>query len=227
MREKRRMERAGGFRDGLEDTFGFGGKYTDYMSRIFDALILGLCWILCSLPVFTMGAASCALYHGIVKCVKKDRSRAVKEFFRSFRENFRQATILWVPDLAVMALMLWNMHILISSDSSSYLFLFLTVVYGFIFMFALPASVYELSALSRFAMPTKWFVRFSAYVTVRHLGTTLMLLVIFALLSALVWRFPFLFFAMPGAAVFLISEFTEKILDAYSPEGGTHEDMPK
>ncbi len=224
MKKKRRADNRGGFWGGMGETFGFGGKYTNYMSRIFDALLLGLCWILCSLPVFTIGISSCALYYSIVKCVKQDRGHAVSDFFSSFRKNFRQGTILWLPDLAVLALMFWNIHILVTSSSKSYLFLFLTMLYGMIFVFVLLGAVYEFAALSRFVMPSGWFIRFAAYAAVRHLGTSLALLVIFAMFGILAYRFPLLVFAMPGACVFLISEFTEKILHKYSPDCGGRDD---
>ena len=74
------------------------------LTAIIDILWLGLLWLLCSLPLVTLGAASTALYYSMVKCVRHERSRATREFFHAFRQNFRQATLLWLICLGALAL---------------------------------------------------------------------------------------------------------------------------
>ena len=80
------------------------------LTAIIDILWLGLLWLLCSLPLVTLGAASTALYYSMVKCVRHERSRATREFFHAFRQNFRQATLLWLICLGVLALGLADIY---------------------------------------------------------------------------------------------------------------------
>ena len=76
--------------------FGFGGSLVGTVEKIFDIMALGFLWILCSLPVITIGASTTALYYAIVKSVKNNDGYVTKEFFRSFKLNFIPATILWM-----------------------------------------------------------------------------------------------------------------------------------
>ena len=79
-----------------ENMFGFGGSFVGTVEKIFDIMALGFLWILCSLPVITIGASTTALYYAMVKSVKNNDGYVTKEFFRSFKLNFIPATILWM-----------------------------------------------------------------------------------------------------------------------------------
>mgnify|MGYP002587022224 CR=1 FL=1 len=85
--EKKKSER---------NIFGFDGSFINFCDKLFDVMALGFLWILCSLPIITIGASSTALYYAMVKCIKKGDGYIAKEFFRSFRMNLISGTILWV-----------------------------------------------------------------------------------------------------------------------------------
>lgn len=82
------------------------------MLKFCGACYLNLLWILCSLPVFTIGASTTALYYVTLKMVQDDESNITAMFFRAFRENFRQATILWLILLAVGLMLACDGYIL-------------------------------------------------------------------------------------------------------------------
>ena len=80
------------------------------LTAILDIVWLGILWLLCSLPILPLGAASTALYYSMVKCVRHERGHATREFFRAFRLNFRQATLLWLICLGVILLGLGDVY---------------------------------------------------------------------------------------------------------------------
>ena len=57
---------------------------------------LNLLWLICSLPVVTCGAATAALYSVTLKMCDDTDYRITSQFFKAFRENFAQATRLWL-----------------------------------------------------------------------------------------------------------------------------------
>ena len=69
-------------------------KIAAAITAVIDIVTAGLLWLLCSLPVVTIGAASAALYYSVVKCIRHERGRLVKSFFAAFRRDFRIATLL-------------------------------------------------------------------------------------------------------------------------------------
>lgn len=60
------------------------------MDQIAEVLIAGFLWLLCSIPVVTIGPASAALYYTIVKVVRKKRDTVTSAFFHSFKSNLKQ-----------------------------------------------------------------------------------------------------------------------------------------
>lgn len=83
-----------------------------FMSKVADLMILNVCMLVCSIPIVTVGASWTAGYYVAIKMVKRECAYPFKEFFHSFKENFKQATQLWIIALIVLAvlsgdLMIW------------------------------------------------------------------------------------------------------------------------
>lgn len=66
------------------------------MGRVADFIILNLLWIVCSIPIITIGASTTALYTVMLKLVKNEEGYIAKGFLKAFKENFKQSTIMWV-----------------------------------------------------------------------------------------------------------------------------------
>ena len=88
-----------------------------FMTKVADLMILNFLFIICSLPVVTMGAAWTALYYVTMKMVRDEEGGTVKSFFRAFRLNFKQATILWLAVLVTLAMIVADLLILARIDS--------------------------------------------------------------------------------------------------------------
>ena len=81
--------------------FSYESKFTQLLLQLCWSCYLNLLWFLCSLPIVTVGASTTALYYASLKLVREEDSSLTRQFFRSFRENFRQATVLWLILLGV------------------------------------------------------------------------------------------------------------------------------
>ena len=81
--------------------FSYESKFSQLLLKLCYACYLNLLWFVCSIPIFTTGAATTALYYSCLKLVRDEESHVAATFFRAFRENFRQATVLWLILLGV------------------------------------------------------------------------------------------------------------------------------
>ena len=105
----------------MSRTFNADSPVFNKLSTLADLVLLNLLTILCSLPVVTAGAAITALYYTMDK-LRKQESNLYRSFFKSFKENFKQATILWMILLIVGVLICicillynyWNYPILLA-----------------------------------------------------------------------------------------------------------------
>ena len=77
-----------------------------FMNLVGDLAVLHFLWLLTSLPIITIGASTTALYYSAMKRVRRDEGYPSSHFISSFKENFRQATLLWLLMLAIGAI-LW------------------------------------------------------------------------------------------------------------------------
>ena len=81
--------------------FSYESKFSQLLLKLCYACYLNLLWFVCSLPIVTIGASTTALYYCCLKIVRDEDNHVGAMFFRSFRENFKQATLLWLIMLGV------------------------------------------------------------------------------------------------------------------------------
>ena len=66
------------------------------MGRVADLIILNLIFIVCCIPIVTIGPALTALYYMTLKMARNEETYIIRGFFKSFKENFRQAIVIWL-----------------------------------------------------------------------------------------------------------------------------------
>lgn len=76
--------------------FEFNHKWNVYLSKVYDLFLLNMLWLLCSLPIVTMGAANTAIYYVSLKMAEKREGNIVRSYFYSFRQNLKQGILLQI-----------------------------------------------------------------------------------------------------------------------------------
>ena len=81
--------------------FSYKSPFSQVLLKLAYSCYLNFLWVVCSLPVFTVGASTFALYSVTLKIVQEREGNLTRQFFKAFRENFRQATVLWLILLGI------------------------------------------------------------------------------------------------------------------------------
>lgn len=117
------------------------------LNKIGDVIVCNLLFILCCIPVITIGTSMTALYHCMMRSVKGNLNGAGKTFFRAFKENLRQSTIVWLAFLALIIILLMDIQFLSSQTGSiSQIFLYFSqgaavlIVIGALYIFPVIAT---------------------------------------------------------------------------------------
>ena len=79
-------------------------KFMHFCSRLVELTCINLLWMLCCLPVFTIGASTTAMITALY-AYRADEPCGARVFFRAFRQSFGKATVLWLTML-LLAVML-------------------------------------------------------------------------------------------------------------------------
>ena len=91
--------------------FNMDNKFFVFMGRVADLLLLNFLCILCCIPVVTAGASITALYYVTLKMARDEESYIARSFFRSFKQNFKQATIINIIMLLTAAVLFIDLRI--------------------------------------------------------------------------------------------------------------------
>lgn len=75
-----------------------------FLSRMGDLMILNLLVTLCSLPIITIGASVTAMHYVMLKLVRGEEGYITRDYFKSFKMNFKQATVIWLIMLAFLVI---------------------------------------------------------------------------------------------------------------------------
>lgn len=98
---------------------GFNSPFHNFMGRIFDLVLLHLLWVICSLPVITIGASTSALFTVTLKMVKNEEAYIVNSFWSAFKANFKQSTRLWGISAAIFVWLLLIMRICMKGNAQA------------------------------------------------------------------------------------------------------------
>jgi len=82
--------------------FEYDSKLTKFANLLFDLTILNILWLVFSIPVITMGAATAAGYSTAGKRMEGNK-KIYRNFLSAFKQYFRQSTLLWIPFLLLTA----------------------------------------------------------------------------------------------------------------------------
>ena len=73
-----------------------GNPVFEFLEQIFNLMLANVLFLVCSLPVVTLGAAAAGLIQVAQDQLYGEGEPVIRRFFRSFRRNFRQATGAWL-----------------------------------------------------------------------------------------------------------------------------------
>ena len=85
--------------------FALDSPLMNGLSKLADLIWLNILATICCIPIITIGASLTALHYVVLKMVKDEEGYSTRSFFKSFKENFKQATLMWLMLLVVFILL--------------------------------------------------------------------------------------------------------------------------
>ena len=186
------------------------------VSRFIDLIVAGLYWLICSLPVITIGAASTALYYAVVKCVRHERGRLTGVFFSAFRREFRQSTLTWLIYIGYTAVIAADAYAIGAAGLGGVL----GILRWVFFLPALLSLPWMFAYISRFSNNIKGSFKFVGWLTLKHLGKSVLLAAVLVAVGVIVYFTPLLLPLLPGAVCMLMSLIIEPVFREYTAEQG-------
>lgn len=153
----------------LDRIFDFDNVVFRAIDKIGKIFLLNFFWLICSLPVFTMGAATTALIYSSMK-LQENEGYWYQNFFSSFKENFKQATGIFFLYLAAGLILALNF--LLGGQAGDTFGLMIQGVAGILAIPYFLSLLYVYGVQAKFVNPVKATIRYSFFMAMRNMKFT-------------------------------------------------------
>jgi len=204
--------------------FNYDSPVMQFLTRLADFMLLNILWIVCSLPIVTLGVSTSAYYYCMLKIVRDTDAGIVRMFFHSFKDNLKQGTILTVI-LIVVATFL-GVDFWACSRLDGQVFTVIRLLLCAICGVLVVTAVYIFPVLAQFDNTIKNTVKNAFFMGVSNIVTTIVLIVITAIPIVFALLMPYYFllslpiwlFGGVSVVVYVKTRFFVKVFDKYINE---------
>ena len=206
--------------------FNFEGPVFTFLSRLADLFWLNLLFVICCIPVITTGAAATALYYVTLKMAKDEEGYITRSYFKAFKDNFVQATIIWLLFVAVIVIMILDFRIAGGNNTaelfnSAVVSNVVIIAVGVMSIVVVMTLTYVFALLAQFDNTVRNTVKNAFLISVRHLPYTFLMIFVATVPVVLIWFFPALLIIvliMFSAVAYINSKYFNRIFALYMPD---------
>lgn len=185
------------------------------MTIIYQLIVLNLMWWITSFPLITVGASTTALFYVIGKIVRKEEVHEFRDYMKGFRDNFRQATCIWVILCAAYIMIFTNLSFIKRYNSMEGLMLALQLP---VLIQVVIVTVFVFPLLSRYESNIIGIIKASWIIGIRHIFSCLASVAIIAVSAILARAVPALFLMIYISFTALaIYPVVNRVLEKYRP----------
>lgn len=212
----------------MKNFFNLDSPFMVFLSNLTDVVIVNVLCILCCLPIITIGPAITATHYVTLKMVREDSGYVVRNFFKSFKENFKQSTAVWLMFLLISVICFLDQRILQTTGMDEKGIFRMAI--GAIYLFICFTVMYAFPLLSYFENTFRQTIKNAMLMSILHIFKTILMAVIyvipFFLLTLHTTMIPvFLIIGIAGPA-YINSFLWKGIFKKYEPVKETEEIRP-
>jgi uncharacterized membrane protein YesL len=214
----------------MGNIFNLDNAFFTFLSKTCDVIFISFIWLITCIPIVTIGPANTALYYAIVKVIRRNRGYLFREYWRSFKLNFKRGLIIGV--LLTVLFIIMSIDIRWVKLAGEEMGNFASILHGVFIAMTIAlvcVTTYVFPLLSRFDMTVKQLLKASLFMSIRHLPSTFAMVAITGIGLLAVYILWITIFIVPALVVFLNSFFMERIMKKYMPksEEGAEEGQPR
>lgn len=146
------------------------------INKLVMMIYVGVLWFLCSIPIFTIGASTTAMYEVLIKAVKDQEGYIGRSFIKAFKHNFKQGICVWIPIL--LAIILFSVNFFYYGILGGGSFPVQTVVFGILVLLILGVVAYIFPIMAKFENTVKGHFQMTFMLMSRNPGWTVCFIVL-------------------------------------------------
>lgn len=206
--------------------FNYDNPIWRFIGKFWDILIVNLLWAVCCIPVVTIGASTTALYYVTLRLVRDEDGYTIRSFFKSFKENFKQATVIWLIFLVVGLIVGFDLYFVLVAMEQSTLRTVGTAVFLAMLFIWLAMFTFVFPLQCRFYNPVKRTIFNAFFMSIRHIFHTIGMIAIDVGLVVLTFTLvPQLMLFGFALIAFVNSYFLNAVFNKYIPKSDREDDQ--
>lgn len=159
----------------MSSFFDLDSPMMRFLNKVADIVILNLVALICCIPIVTIGASLTALHYVTLKMARDEEGYVIRSFFKSFKQNFKQATGIWLIFLGTFAVLYVDFWIL--KEEVGTFFLVLKGVLLVATVLALFTFLYVWPVLSKFDNTVLRTIKNALFISILQLPRTIVIIV--------------------------------------------------
>ncbi len=194
-----------------------------FLNKFADLVYLNILTMICCIPIITIGASMTALNYVVLKMVRNEEGYITRAFFKSFKQNFKQATLIWLILLLIAGILAGDAFIMSYSTVAfpSWFRIALAIV-AFIMVFA---TIHVFPVLAKFDNSIKQTFKNSLFMGILSLPKTILMILCWAVpavtLIFFFRAFPIVFLLGISGPAFVGALLYNKTFKRFEPEEDT------
>ena len=145
--------------------FSLESPVVQKLSFFFDFMMINMFYIICCVPIVTIGAARAALFTCGQKWAEKDDA-GVMLFLKSFFKNLKTATPVWIVMLLVGAFLAWDVFLLVNNSFPMEWLLWVVLVIPCFFYVVVSSQLFQM--VSHYNCTVKQYLKNALLVGIAH-----------------------------------------------------------
>ena len=156
----------------MRGIFNIDSPVMQGLTKVADLMILNILATICCIPIFTIGASLTALHYMALKIVRGEECYITRGFFKSFKQNFKQATVIWL--LILLAIIILVGDFFIMKNSGIEFHIVLKVIIGVLIAFTV---TYVFAVLAKFDNTIKRTIRNAFIMSLLQFPKTILMII--------------------------------------------------
>ena len=150
-----------------------------FLSNLTDIIVLNVLCFICCLPVITIGPSVTAMHYITLKIARDEEIYVLRDYFKAFKENFKQSIIAWMVFLVITAVFFVD-YLILKDMGLENTKVFLMII-GAIYLLVCFTMMYVFPLMARFENSLKQTVKNAFFMSILHIFKTVIMAVIYAI----------------------------------------------
>lgn len=193
--------------------FNSSNPFWNITGHLFDLFVVNVLWLICCIPILTIGPATTAFYYSTIQMTLDDDSSPSGLFFRSFRLNLKQGMLLGVPFTLLLLFLARDIRLCYQTGRGIYSFLL--AIFAILLLMVVFMALYLFPLLAKLEKTTPELLALSFTLSLKHIPATLLMAFTLIVGCWIVHLLPGTVFLVFGIVFYLNSHIIVGILSRY------------